>query len=113
MREAQEASGTLRGGERGPFLGYAEIGECSLSRQSSRRASERNRAHRTRTHGHALDAGYAGRQNVEFETLVGEPLSRPRNAAQCLDQQSANRLGTTPHRQAELLAELGGRRAAL
>src|SRR2546422_229829 len=52
------------------------------------RAVERDGAHGSRTYRHPLHPRRGGREDVELESPQQEPLARPRDAAQRLDQQS-------------------------
>src|SRR3989442_13460537 len=93
MREALEAARPLRGRQRGPFLGNAEIRDCALGRHRLLRAVEWLHAARSRSYGHPLHARRTGGEDVELETLQGESLARVRDPAQRLNQQPTHRLG--------------------
>src|SRR3989442_7375900 len=96
MRQALEAARPLGGRQRGPFLGNAEIRDCSLSTHRLLRAVERLDAYRTRPHRDALDPRRAGREDVEFKALVCEPLPRAWDPAQGLHQDAADGLCAPP-----------------
>src|SRR5437588_11990074 len=56
------------------------------------RAIERHGPHRARPHRDALHPRGSGREDIEFQSLQREPLPRPGDASQRLEQQAAHRL---------------------
>src|SRR5438445_10655813 len=96
MRQALEAARPLGGRQRGPFLGNAEIGDCSLSTHRLLRTVERLDAYRSRPHRDALDPRRAGREDVEFKALVREPLPRAWGPAPGLHRDARGGLRAPP-----------------